>query len=131
MVVGAVLAWTMLKSVPVMANIRQQFDIFGNQDTWWMTLLYIMTFGTFSGLAAQFGLLMTNLYGNGNSEIVQGRGRPPGARRGLRRPGRGEVRLPRPTRRGRSPGRVPPDRPHGRGHVDPHRPASVLIASIA
>ena len=74
MVVGAVLAWTMLKSVPVKANIRQQFDIFSNQDTWWMTLLYIMTFGTFSGLAAQFGLLMSNLYGSGNTEIVQGSG---------------------------------------------------------
>jgi MFS transporter, NNP family, nitrate/nitrite transporter len=74
MVVGAVLAWTMLKSVPVKANIRQQFDIFKNQDTWWMTILYIMTFGTFSGLAAQFGLLMINLYGSGNPEIVQGAG---------------------------------------------------------
>ena len=71
---GAVLAWTMLKSVPVKANIRQQFDIFKNQDTWWMTLLYIMTFGTFSGLAAQFGLLMKNLYGGGNPEIVSGIG---------------------------------------------------------
>ena len=74
MVVGAVLAWTMLRSVPVTANIRQQFDIFKTQDTWWMTLLYIMTFGTFSGLAAQFGLLMTNLYGAGNEEIVKGAG---------------------------------------------------------
>jgi NNP family nitrate/nitrite transporter-like MFS transporter len=52
----------------------QQFDIFSNQDTWWMTLLYIMTFGTFSGLSAQFGLLMTNLYGSGNADIVQGSG---------------------------------------------------------
>lgn len=74
MIIGALLAWTMLKSVPVTANIRQQFDIFKNQDTWWMTLLYIMTFGTFSGLAAQFGLLVNNLYGAGNSEIVQGAG---------------------------------------------------------
>lgn len=74
MVVGAILAWTMLKSVPIKANIRQQFDIFSNQDTWWMTLLYIMTFGTFSGLSAQFGLLMANLYGIGNSEIVKGAG---------------------------------------------------------
>ncbi len=73
-VVGAVLAWTMLKSVPIKANIRQQFDIFGNQDTWWMTLLYIMTFGTFSGLSAQFGLLMKNLYGAGNPDIVAGAG---------------------------------------------------------
>ncbi len=74
MVVGAILAWTMLKSVPIKANIKQQFDIFGNQDTWWMTVLYIMTFGTFSGLSAQFGLLMANLYGIGNSEIVKGAG---------------------------------------------------------
>jgi NNP family nitrate/nitrite transporter-like MFS transporter len=74
MVIGAVMAWTMLKSVPVKANIRQQFDIFGNQDTWFMTLLYIMTFGTFSGLSAQFGLLMLNLYGAGNDKIVSGTG---------------------------------------------------------
>jgi NNP family nitrate/nitrite transporter-like MFS transporter len=71
---GAILAWTMLKSVPVKANIRQQFDIFRTPDTWWMTLLYVMTFGTFSGLSAQFGLLMTNLYGTGNSAIVKGTG---------------------------------------------------------
>jgi NNP family nitrate/nitrite transporter-like MFS transporter len=29
MIIGAAIAWTMLKSVPVKANIRQQFDIFG------------------------------------------------------------------------------------------------------
>ena len=74
MVIGALLAWTMLKSVPIKTNIKQQFDIFSNQDTWWMTLLYIMTFGTFSGLSAQFGLLMANLYGSGNGEIVSGSG---------------------------------------------------------
>lgn len=39
-----------------------------------MTMLYIMTFGTFAGLAAQFGLLMRNLYGVGNEAIVQGKG---------------------------------------------------------
>ncbi|SKF62248.1 nitrite extrusion protein [Mycobacteroides abscessus subsp. abscessus] len=39
-----------------------------------MTILYIMTFGTFSGLSAQFGLLMINLYGAGNAAIVQGSG---------------------------------------------------------
>ncbi|QQS02304.1 MAG: NarK/NasA family nitrate transporter [Austwickia sp.] len=70
MIVGAVLAWMLLKSVPIKANIRQQFDIFNNVDTWLMTLLYIMTFGTFSGLAAQFGLLSINLYGAGNPDIV-------------------------------------------------------------
>ena len=73
-ILGVIFAWTLLKSVPIKANIRQQFDIFGNQDTWWMTALYIMTFGTFSGLSAQFGLLMTNLYGSGNAAIVKGTG---------------------------------------------------------
>lgn len=73
-IIAAILAWTMLKSVPVKANIRQQFDIFTNQDTWWMTVLYVMTFGTFSGLSAQFGLLMSNLYGAGNPLILQGAG---------------------------------------------------------
>ena len=72
--IGAWIAWRYLKSVPIKANIKQQFDIFRNQDTWWMTILYIMTFGTFSGLSAQFGLLLTNLYGSGNPEIVQGAG---------------------------------------------------------
>lgn len=70
-VVGVVLAWTMLKSVPITANFKQQMDIFRNPDTWWMTMLYIMTFGTFSGLSAQFGLLIKNLYGAGNPDIVQ------------------------------------------------------------
>ncbi|MFV0428239.1 MAG: MFS transporter [Arachnia sp.] len=74
MLIGAALAWVFLRSVPIKANIRQQFDIFRNQDTWWMTLIYIMTFGTFSGLAAQFGLLMQNLYGTGNAAIVAGSG---------------------------------------------------------
>lgn len=70
-IVGAILAWTMLKSVPITANVRQQFDIFGNKDTWLMTLLYVMTFGTFAGLSAQFGLLINNLFGVGNPEIAR------------------------------------------------------------
>ena len=74
MVVGALLAWTMLKSVPIQTSVKQQFDIFSNADTWLMTVLYIMTFGTFAGLSAQFGLLMANLYGIGNDQIVSGSG---------------------------------------------------------
>ena len=69
-IIAAILAWTMLKSVPVRANFRQQMDIFRNVDTWWMTALYVMTFGTFAGLSAQFGLLIKNLYGAGNPAIV-------------------------------------------------------------
>ena len=70
-IVGTLLAWFMLKSVPVTANFKKQMDIFGNVDTLWMTLLYVMTFGIFSGMSAQFGLLIKNLYGSGNLAIVE------------------------------------------------------------
>jgi NNP family nitrate/nitrite transporter-like MFS transporter len=63
-VVGVVLAWLLLRSVPVQARgVRDQLDIFRNRHTWIMTYLYVITFGTFSGLAAGFGLLISNLYG--------------------------------------------------------------------
>lgn len=64
-VVGLLLAWTMLKSVPVKSNLRQQFDIFGNKHTWLMTLQYVMTFGMFSGLAGTFGMLLKTQFGAG------------------------------------------------------------------
>lgn len=61
--VAAILAFALLKDVPVKANIREQMDIFSNKNTWFMTLLYVMTFGIFSGASAQFGLLINNNYG--------------------------------------------------------------------
>ncbi|MDH3957845.1 MAG: MFS transporter [Actinomycetota bacterium] len=62
--VAIVLAFTMLRSVPVQARgLRQQTDIFSNKHTWIMTLMYVITFGTFSGLAASFGLLIKEYYG--------------------------------------------------------------------
>lgn len=61
--VGVGLAWTMLKSVPVRANFREQFDIFRDKHTWVMTSLYIATFGSFSGFSAVFALLIKQLYG--------------------------------------------------------------------
>jgi MFS transporter, NNP family, nitrate/nitrite transporter len=62
-IAGAVLAWLFLRSVPVQANFRQQLDIFREKHTWIMTLLYLMTFGAFSGFSAAFGLLIANQYG--------------------------------------------------------------------
>jgi len=63
--VGAIAAWLLLKSVPVkVARVSDQFDIFRNRHTWLMTVLYVITFGTFSGFAAIFGLLIKNLYGS-------------------------------------------------------------------
>ncbi|WP_180342425.1 MFS transporter [Actinomyces wuliandei] len=60
---AALLAFAYLKDVPVKANIRQQLDVFGNIDTWLMTVIYIMTFGLFSGFAAQTALIINNSFG--------------------------------------------------------------------
>lgn len=63
--IGAIASWMLLRSVPVkVARKRDQFDIFRNKHTWLMTVLYVITFGTFSGFAAIFGLLIKNLYGS-------------------------------------------------------------------
>ncbi|MDO4686221.1 MAG: nitrate/nitrite transporter [Corynebacterium sp.] len=59
----AAVAFLWLKDVPIKANIRQQMDIFGNKNTWILTIIYIMTFGAFAGFAAQFGLLVNNVFG--------------------------------------------------------------------
>ncbi|WP_087509055.1 MFS transporter [Cellulomonas iranensis] len=62
-VLGIVLAALFLRRVPVQANFREQLDIFREKHTWVMTAIYTMTFGAFSGFAAQLGLLITNVYG--------------------------------------------------------------------
>jgi NNP family nitrate/nitrite transporter-like MFS transporter len=62
LVMALILAAIVLKSVPIKANFRQQIDIFANKHTWFMTLLYILTFGIFSGLAGQFGNVLKDLY---------------------------------------------------------------------
>lgn len=60
---ASLISWKLLKSVPIKARgVRDQLDIFNNKHTWIMTFLYFMTFGTFSGFAAQFGLLTKNLF---------------------------------------------------------------------
>lgn len=66
-IVGAIVAWMLLKDVPVKANFRQQIDIFGNKNTWILTIVYFMTFGAFSGFAAQMALLINQTFGEGSS----------------------------------------------------------------
>jgi MFS transporter, NNP family, nitrate/nitrite transporter len=56
-------AWFNLKSIPMKTSFREQFDIFGSKHTWFCTLTYFMTFGTFAGLSAAFPLLIKTLYG--------------------------------------------------------------------
>ena len=62
-ILGMVLAAVFLRRVPVEANFRQQLDIFSDRHTWYMTAIYLMTFGAFSGFAAQLGLIIKNEYG--------------------------------------------------------------------
>ncbi|TFB77261.1 NarK/NasA family nitrate transporter [Cryobacterium glaciale] len=61
---AVVLALVFLRKVPIKANFRQQMDIFTVKHTWIMTAIYLMSFGAFSGLAAQMGLIILNVYGD-------------------------------------------------------------------
>ena len=61
---GIVLAAVFLRRVPIQANFRQQLDIFREPHTWIMTLIYLMTFGAFSGFAGQLGLLIRAEWGS-------------------------------------------------------------------
>lgn len=63
-VIAALFAWFGLRSVSTArATFRQQLDIFKDKHTWLMTSLYVMTFGSFSGFAAAFPLMIKELYG--------------------------------------------------------------------
>jgi len=53
-----------LRSVPIKASFKEQRDIFKIKHTWFCTITYMMTFGTFSGLSAAFPLLIKTLYGS-------------------------------------------------------------------
>jgi len=55
-------AWFSLKNIPVTASFKEQLDIFGDKHTWYCTLTYFMTFGTFAGLAAAFPMMIKSLY---------------------------------------------------------------------
>ncbi|HLB01066.1 MAG TPA: nitrate/nitrite transporter [Bacteroidota bacterium] len=63
LILMGILSWTMLRSVPVRASFTEQLDIFRNKHTWFCTLTYVMTFGSFSGLSASFPLLIKTVYG--------------------------------------------------------------------
>ncbi|MBI2893605.1 MAG: MFS transporter [Deltaproteobacteria bacterium] len=52
-----------LKSIPVKATMGEQSVIFRRKHNWLMTSLYMMTFGSFSGLSAAFALLIREVFG--------------------------------------------------------------------
>jgi MFS transporter, NNP family, nitrate/nitrite transporter len=63
LILVAVMAWYYLRSVPVKATFKEQLDIFGDKHTWYCTITYFMTFGTFAGLSAAFPMMIKSLYG--------------------------------------------------------------------
>jgi len=63
LIVLAILAWVYLRRIPVKASFKEQLDIFKNKHTWFCTITYMMTFGTFAGLSAAFPLMIKILYG--------------------------------------------------------------------
>ncbi|WP_264538376.1 magnesium transporter MgtE N-terminal domain-containing protein [Flavobacterium sp. N1736] len=60
----SIISWFYLRSIPMKASVREQMDIFSNKHTWYCTITYVMTFGTFAGLSAAFPLMIKFLYGD-------------------------------------------------------------------
>lgn len=63
LLVLGVACFVWLRSVPVRVSFKDQLDIFKSKHTWFCTITYLMTFGSFSGLAAAFPLLIKMVYG--------------------------------------------------------------------
>lgn len=61
--IGVCLALLKLLPGKVKASLDKQFAIFRMKHTWVMTLLYIMTFGSFIGYSAAFPLLLKLFFG--------------------------------------------------------------------
>lgn len=64
LLVLGILCLVFLRSVPVKASFREQLDIFKNKHTWFCTVTYVMTFGSFSGFATAFPLMIKTIYGH-------------------------------------------------------------------
>ncbi|WMJ73613.1 MFS transporter [Cytophagaceae bacterium ABcell3] len=58
-----ILAWFRLRSIRMNASFKEQIDIFKSKHTWYCTITYFMTFGTFAGMSAAFPLLISTIYG--------------------------------------------------------------------
>ncbi|MCH4563060.1 antiporter [Halomonas sp. EGI 63088] len=64
--VTIVLTLVVLRLIPgdIKPNIQKQFAIFSNKHTWSMTVLYILTFGSFIGFSAALPLSISVIFGN-------------------------------------------------------------------
>jgi NNP family nitrate/nitrite transporter-like MFS transporter len=72
-VLPAVIAATVfaLKMIPgaIRKSLDHQYKIFNNKHTWAMTVIYTMTFGSFIGFAAAFGLAIKVIFGFQHIEV--------------------------------------------------------------
>lgn len=61
-----VLTLVLLRLIPgdIKPNIQKQFAIFSNKHTWSMTVLYILTFGSFIGFSAALPLSISVIFGS-------------------------------------------------------------------
>jgi len=62
-VVSTLLVMKLAAFGPMKENIAKQFDIFKNKHTWSMTVLYIVTFGSFIGFSMALPLSITVIFG--------------------------------------------------------------------
>lgn len=63
----------LLKLLPgaIRASLERQYQIFGNKHTWVMSVLYVMTFGSFIGFSAAFPLSIQVIFGYSH-QLVDG-----------------------------------------------------------
>ena len=65
LIIGATLFIMKLAAFGAMKeNIAKQFSIFGNKHTWAITVLYVVTFGSFIGFSMALPLSMKVIFGN-------------------------------------------------------------------
>ncbi|MCE8021845.1 antiporter [Halomonas sp. MCCC 1A11036] len=64
--VTILLTLALMRLIPgdIKPNIQKQFAIFSNKHTWSMTVLYILTFGSFIGFSAALPLSINVIFGN-------------------------------------------------------------------
>jgi NNP family nitrate/nitrite transporter-like MFS transporter len=63
-VVATLVLMRFLTPGQVRARLQSQFVIFGKKHNWFMTWLYLMTFGSFIGFAAAFPKLIQDVFGS-------------------------------------------------------------------
>ncbi|MCC5810939.1 MAG: NarK/NasA family nitrate transporter [Ectothiorhodospiraceae bacterium] len=74
LIIGLTLGMMRMIPGPIQTNLKRQFAIFKDKHTWSMTILYILTFGSFIGFSMALPLAITVIFGQSaiieNGEVV-------------------------------------------------------------